>query len=116
MKGRVHTTSSACTSASQGLGYAYEAIRYGHQKVMIAGGAEALCPSEAVVFDTLFATSTRNDEPQLTPRPFDKNRDGLVIGEGLAPLFWKSWIMLWNVARTFMPNWSVLVRILMVPM
>ncbi len=82
VKGRVHTTSSACTSASQGLGYAYEAIRYGHQKVMIAGGAEALCPSEAVVFDTLFATSTRNDEPQLTPRPFDKNRDGLVIGEG----------------------------------
>ncbi len=82
VKGRVHTTSSACTSASQGLGYAYEAIRYGHQKLMIAGGAEALCPSEAVVFDTLYATSTRNDEPEATPRPFDKNRDGLVIGEG----------------------------------
>jgi 3-oxoacyl-[acyl-carrier-protein] synthase II len=82
VKGRVHTTSSACTSASQGLGYAYEAILYGHQKVMIAGGAEALCPSEAVVFDTLYATSTRNEAPEQTPRPFDRNRDGLVIGEG----------------------------------
>lgn len=82
IKGRVHTTSSACTSASQGLGYAYEAIRYGHQKVMIAGGAEALCPSEAVVFDTLYATSTQNETPENTPRPFDSQRDGLVIGEG----------------------------------
>jgi 3-oxoacyl-[acyl-carrier-protein] synthase II len=80
--GRVITTSSACTSGSQGIGYAYEAIRSGKQTAMIAGGAEELCATEAAVFDTLFATSTRNDAPHTTPRPFDKARDGLVIGEG----------------------------------
>ena len=82
LKGRMYTTSSACTSASQAIGYAYEAIKYGKQQIMVAGGAEALCPSEAVVFDTLYATSTQNDQPKHTPRPFDRQRDGLVIGEG----------------------------------
>jgi 3-oxoacyl-[acyl-carrier-protein] synthase II len=80
--GRVFTTSSACTSGSQGIGYAYEAIKSGRQVAMIAGGAEELDATEAAVFDTLFATSVRNDEPQATPRPFDRDRDGLVIGEG----------------------------------
>jgi 3-oxoacyl-[acyl-carrier-protein] synthase II len=80
--GRVITTSSACTSGSQGIGYAYEAIKSGKQTAMIAGGAEELCATEAAVFDTLFATSVRNDAPQTTPRPFDGGRDGLVIGEG----------------------------------
>lgn len=80
--GRVFTTSSACTSGSQGIGYAYEAIKAGRQVAMIAGGAEELCATEAAVFDTLFATSTRNDTPEATPRPFDAERDGLVIGEG----------------------------------
>lgn len=80
--GRVFTTSSACTSGSQGIGYAYEAIKTGKQTAMIAGGAEELCATEAAVFDTLFATSVRNDAPHTTPRPFDRARDGLVIGEG----------------------------------
>jgi 3-oxoacyl-[acyl-carrier-protein] synthase II len=80
--GRVYTTSSACTSGSQGIGYAFEAIRSGKQTAMIAGGAEELCATEAAVFDTLFATSVRNDAPHSTPRPFDLGRDGLVIGEG----------------------------------
>lgn len=86
LKGRVITTSSACTSGSQGIGYAYEAIKFGRQKVMVAGGAEELCITEAAVFDTLYATSTKNDTPKLTPRPFDKDRDGLVIGEGAGTL------------------------------
>ncbi|MCU8032006.1 beta-ketoacyl-ACP synthase [Shewanella sp. SM73] len=86
LKGRIHTTSSACTSGSQGIGYAYEAIKYGHQTLMLAGGGEELCPTEAVVFDTLFATSTKNSTPELTPRPFDASRDGLVIGEGACTL------------------------------
>ncbi|GAA5215073.1 beta-ketoacyl-ACP synthase [Corallincola platygyrae] len=86
LKGRVHTTSSACTSGSQGIGYAYEAIKHGYQKVMVAGGAEELCPTEAVVFDTLYATSLKNDQPEMTPRPFDVSRDGLVIGEGAGTL------------------------------
>ena len=86
LKGRIITTSSACTSGSQGIGYAYEAIKYGRQRLMVAGGAEELCPSEAAVFDTLYATSTKNDTPHLTPRPFDADRDGLVIGEGAGSL------------------------------
>ncbi|HEX7634015.1 MAG TPA: beta-ketoacyl-ACP synthase, partial [Noviherbaspirillum sp.] len=86
LKGRVIPTSSACTSGSQAIGYAYEAIRYGKQKVMLAGGAEELSAASAAVFDLLFATSTRNNEPALTPRPFDKDRDGLVVGEGAATL------------------------------
>ena len=86
LKGRVITTSSACTSGSQGIGYAYEAIKFGRQKLMVAGGAEELCVTEAAVFDTLYATSTKNDTPKNTPRPFDKNRDGLVIGEGAGTL------------------------------
>jgi len=86
INGRVYTTSSACTSSSQGIGYAYEAIKHGYQKLMVAGGAEELCASEAAVFDTLFATSTRNDTPEKSPRPFDRDRDGLVIGEGAGTL------------------------------
>lgn len=86
LKGRVIPTSSACTSGSQGIGYAYEAIKFGKQTTMLAGGAEELCVSEAAVFDTLYATSTRNDAPTATPRPFDRDRDGLVIGEGACTL------------------------------
>jgi 3-oxoacyl-[acyl-carrier-protein] synthase II len=84
--GRIIPTSSACTSGSQGIGYAYEAIKFGKQTIMIAGGAEELCATEAAVFDTLFATSTRNHEPHLTPRPYDAHRDGLVLGEGAGTL------------------------------
>lgn len=86
IKGRIIPTSSACTSGSQGIGYAYETIKYGRQTVMLAGGAEELCPTEAAVFDTLYATSTRNEHPSQTPSPFDRDRDGLVIGEGAGTL------------------------------
>lgn len=86
LKGRVIPTSSACTSASQGIGYACEAIRSGKQTLMLAGGGEELCPTIAAVFDTLFAASTRNQEPTRTPRPFDTERDGLVVSEGAATL------------------------------
>ncbi|WP_018917636.1 beta-ketoacyl-ACP synthase [Vreelandella zhanjiangensis] len=86
VRGRIYTTSSACTSGSQGIGYAYEAIRFGRQTAMIAGGCEELSASEAAVFDTLFATSTLNDAPHTSPRPFDAERDGLVIGEGAGTL------------------------------
>lgn len=86
LRGRVIPTSSACTSGSQAIGYAYEAIRHGYQTVMVAGGGEELCPSESAVFDTLFATSQKNDAPKTTPAPFDAARDGLVIGEGAGTL------------------------------
>ena len=90
-KGRVYTTSSACTAGSQGVGYAYETIQAGKQKVMIAGGAEELCPTQAAVFDTIFSASVKNDTPHLSPQPFDKNRDGLVLGEGASALIIESY-------------------------
>jgi len=86
LQGRVIPTSTACTSGSLGIGYAAEAIRQGAQDVMIAGGAEELSVTEAAVFDTLYATSTQNESPELSPRPFDSDRDGLVIGEGACTL------------------------------
>jgi 3-oxoacyl-[acyl-carrier-protein] synthase II len=82
INGRIIPTSSACTSSSQGIGYAYETIKHGLQVAMVAGGSDELSAAQAAVFDTLFATSICNDEPDKTPRPFDKERDGLVIGEG----------------------------------
>jgi 3-oxoacyl-[acyl-carrier-protein] synthase II len=86
LKGRIIPTSSACTSGSQAIGYGFEAIQHGKQTMMLCGGAEELSGPGAAVFDTLFATSTRNDEPSLTPRPFDRARDGLVVGEGSTTL------------------------------
>jgi 3-oxoacyl-[acyl-carrier-protein] synthase II len=86
LQGRILNTSTACTSGSQGIGFAYEAIKSGKQTVMLAGGGEELCPTEAAVFDTLYATSTANDAPGTTPKPFDVTRDGLVIGEGAGTL------------------------------
>jgi len=86
ISGRIYTTSSACTSSSQAIGYAYEAIKFGKQEMMVAGGGEEFCPSQVVVFDTLYATTTKNKTPKNTPRPFDKDRDGLVIGEGACTL------------------------------
>jgi 3-oxoacyl-[acyl-carrier-protein] synthase II len=84
--GRIIPTSSACTSGSQAIGYAYEAIQSGKCDLMIAGGAEELDVTQAAVFDTLFATSTRNNHPATTPRPYDRDRDGIVIGEGATTL------------------------------
>lgn len=84
--GRLIPTSTACTSGSMGIGYAYETIKNGYQTVMIAGGAEELHPTQIAIFDTLYATSQKNSTPELTPSPFDKNRDGLVIGEGAGTL------------------------------
>ena len=84
--GRMTPTSSACTSGSQGIGFAYEAIRLGRADVMIAGGAEELDITDTAVFDTLYATSTKNNAAHTTPRPYDKDRDGLVIGEGAGTL------------------------------
>ncbi len=88
--GRIIPTCSACTAGSQGIGYAYEAVKYGRQSIMLAGGAEEMHLSSAAVFDLLVATSRRNTQPQTTPRPFDVDRDGLVVGEGAATLVLES--------------------------
>ncbi|MDG6896554.1 beta-ketoacyl-ACP synthase II [Actinobacillus delphinicola] len=82
LTGRIIPTSSACSSASQAIGYAYESIKYGLIPTMLAGGGEEFCFSEVHVFDSLYAASRDNEHPENTPRPYDKDRDGLVIGEG----------------------------------
>ena len=84
--GRLIPSGTACTSGSLSIGFAYENIKSGAQDIMIAGGAEELDPTQVAVFDTLYATSTKNETPDKTPSPFDANRDGLVIGCGAGTL------------------------------
>ena len=82
VRGPVLSTCAACVSSSQALGTGVDLIRRGAVDAMLCGGAEEMCYIHAGVFDLLFATSTMNDSPETTPRPFDENRDGLVVGEG----------------------------------
>lgn len=84
--GRLIPTCVACASGSLAVGCAFEEIAAGRQDVMIAGGAEEFSVAQVAVFDTLFATSRHNDSPETAPRPFDRARDGLVIGDGAGTL------------------------------
>ncbi len=87
IRGRVQPTCSACTSASQAIGTGFEYLRYGHADVMLVGGAEEAHFLPAGVFDVMFAASSKyNATPDLTPRPFDVDRDGVVVGEGAGTL------------------------------
>jgi 3-oxoacyl-[acyl-carrier-protein] synthase II len=79
----VHTTVSACASGAEAIGYAMEMIRSGRADVVLAGGTEAaIIPLNIAAFAAMRALSTRNDEPERASRPFDKGRDGFVLGEG----------------------------------
>ena len=81
--GRVISSSTACTTSSQSIGFGYEMVKYGMQDAMLCGGADEYDTTTVAVFDNLLACSTEfNDTPHLTPRPFEKRRDGLVVGEG----------------------------------
>jgi 3-oxoacyl-[acyl-carrier-protein] synthase II len=85
VKGPNYALSSACCSSSDSIGHAYEAIRHGEAKVMIAGGTEApIMPISIAAFNAARVLSTRNSEPQNASRPFDAERDGFVLGEGAA--------------------------------
>lgn len=85
--GRVIASCTACTTGSQNIGYGYEAIKFGMQDAMLCGAADEYDTATVAVFSNLLASSTKyNDTPHLTPRPFDKDRDGLVVGEGAAAL------------------------------
>ena len=81
----VHTTVSACASGAEAIGYALEMIRSGRADVVLAGGTEAaILPLNIAAFAAMRALSLRNDEPERASRPFDKGRDGFVLGEGAA--------------------------------
>jgi len=82
-KGPNSATCTACSASAHAIGDAYEIIRRGDADVMIAGGSEAaITPMGVGGFAALRALSTRNDEPTRASRPFDKDRDGFVVGEG----------------------------------
>ncbi len=79
----VHTTVSACASGAEAIGYAAEMIRSGRADVVLAGGTEAaIIQLNIAAFAAMRALSTRNEEPERASRPFDKGRDGFVLGEG----------------------------------
>jgi 3-oxoacyl-[acyl-carrier-protein] synthase II len=81
----VHTTVSACASGAEAIGYAIDMIRSGRADVVVAGGTEAaILPLNIAAFAAMRALSTRNDEPERASRPFDKGRDGFLLGEGAA--------------------------------
>ena len=81
----VHTTVSACASGAESIAYAIDMIRSGRADVVLAGGTEAaILPLNIAAFAAMRALSVRNDEPTRASRPFDKGRDGFVLGEGAA--------------------------------
>jgi len=87
VKGPNLSMSSACSSSSDAIGRAYDLIRYGEVKVVIAGGTEApVIPISVAAFNAARALSTNNSSPQTACRPFDAERDGFVLGEGAAIL------------------------------
>ncbi|GHO41888.1 hypothetical protein KSX_00510 [Ktedonospora formicarum] len=101
-QGPVWAAVSACATSGNALGEAWETIRRGTAKVMLAGGAEkAITPLAMAAFANMHALSRRNEHPQEASRPFDAERDGFVMGEGRVCLFWKIWNSRWNVARPF---------------
>ena len=87
LRGVNYVVTSACTSGTHALGEAFRMVRDGLQDVVLAGGAESsITPLAVAGFARMRALSTRNDEPQRASRPFDKDRDGFVMGEGAALL------------------------------
>lgn len=85
LKGPNYAVVSACSSSAHAIGEATEIVRRGQAKAMFAGGSEAtVCSVGLATFGAMRALSTRNDEPQKASRPFDKLRDGFVLGEGAA--------------------------------
>jgi beta-ketoacyl-acyl-carrier-protein synthase II len=84
-KGVNYAPSSACSSGSDAIGQAYEVIRQGNAKVMVAGGTEApIIPLVLAAFGNIRALSRKNGNPRAACRPFDAERDGFVLGEGAA--------------------------------
>jgi 3-oxoacyl-[acyl-carrier-protein] synthase II len=91
LRGVNFCTTSACASGAHAIGEATEWIRRGRASVMVAGGAEAsITPVGIGGFEAMFALSKRNDDPQGASRPFDRGRDGFVVGEGSGVLVLES--------------------------
>jgi 3-oxoacyl-[acyl-carrier-protein] synthase II len=92
LRGPNFVTASACASANHAIGLAMRSIKMGDADVMLTGGAEAtITPLGIAGFCSLRAMSTRNDDPQAASRPFDKGRDGFVMGEGAGALVFEEY-------------------------
>ncbi len=92
MQGTCFATSSACASSSHAIGLAFRTIQWGEAEIMVTGGSEAsTTPLSLAGFCSLKAVSTRNDDPQRASRPFDRDRDGFVMGEGAGALVFEEY-------------------------
>ncbi len=90
--GKVIASCTACAASTQSIGFGYEAIKYGQLDRALVGGAEELEASVVAVFDVMGATSSSyNDRPDMAPRPFSTERDGIVVGEGAGTLVLEEW-------------------------
>ncbi|WP_267488060.1 beta-ketoacyl synthase N-terminal-like domain-containing protein, partial [Streptomyces sp. DH12] len=86
-RGPVQTVSTGCTSGLDAVGYAFHTVAEGRADVCIAGASDSpISPITVACFDAIKATSPRNDEPETASRPFDRSRNGFVLGEGSAVL------------------------------
>jgi len=91
-RGYTSDTVTACASGTNAIGDAYRRIKHGYEDFMLAGGAEAaVCPISVAGFSVMKALSRRNDEPEKASRPFDKDRDGFIVGEGSGIVFLEEW-------------------------
>jgi 3-oxoacyl-[acyl-carrier-protein] synthase II len=102
LRGPNLATCSACATATHAIGEAWRTIKMGDARVMFAGGSEAtIIPLGMGGFCAMRALSTRNDDPQHASRPFDRDRDGFVMGEGGAWWCWRNWNTPRRAARAF---------------
>lgn len=91
LQGPNFTVSSACASSAYAIGLGFDMIRYGHADIVIVGGADSIINKEEINgFNNLYALSTENDIPEKASKPFSKDRDGFVIGEGAGVLILES--------------------------
>ena len=99
LQGHCASVVTACATGTNSIGAAYRMIQRGELDAAVAGGTEAaVSPGAVAGFAAMKALSTRNDDPAHASRPFDKDRDGFVMGEGAGVVFLKNWDMLRNAA------------------
>ena len=109
MRGPSISIATACTSGVHNIGHAARIIAYNDADVMLAGGAEkASTPLGVGGFGAARALSTRNDNPQAASRPWDKDRDGFVLGDGAGMMVLEEYEHAKNAARKSTPKWWAL--------